>query len=98
MGSLNLQYASDITQIITYPGASRQIMANRTVNEIVKINEYDRTWRIKTIKNKFQFIPLAVTNTNDIVVDGSKIDNSRHGKILGLTRNRSGRSKHLENI
>jgi len=38
----NIQYADDITQIITYPGKSRRLMARKTVEEIEKINEYEK--------------------------------------------------------
>lgn len=47
-GCLNVQYADDITQIITYPGKARQLMAIRTVNEIEKNNNYEKNWKIKT--------------------------------------------------
>lgn len=73
-------------------------MANRITDEIGKINDYETTWKIKTNKNKFQIIPIAVKKSNDIIIDGSKLDYSTHGKILGLTINRSGISKHLGNI
>lgn len=46
-GCLNLQYADDITQIITYPGTSRNFMAARTISKIEKINNYE-----KNLENK----------------------------------------------
>lgn len=64
MGSIHIQYADDITQIIIYPGRSQQIMASRTVNEIKIINNYEKTWKIKTNKNKFRIIPIAVKKKN----------------------------------
>lgn len=97
-GCLNLQYADDITQVITYPGKSRQFMSGGTISEIKKINDYEKTWKIKTNKSKFQIIPIALKKTNDIVIDANKIDYLVKGKILGLTINRTGIVTHLGNI
>lgn len=56
-----------------------------------------KTWKIKINKNKFKIIPIAVKKTNYIII-GDKINLSDQGKILGLTINRTGISKHIENI
>lgn len=72
-----IQYADDITQIITYPGKSRNFMATRTINEINKINTYEKQWKIKTNKQNFKLIPLAVQKKNNIIIDGNILD-SRH--------------------
>lgn len=46
-GCLKLQYADDITQIVTYPGKSRNLMAARNISEIEKkIDEFERIWKI----------------------------------------------------
>lgn len=37
-----IQYADDITQLVVYHGKSRQLMANRTVSEIEKINYFEK--------------------------------------------------------
>lgn len=58
-GCTNIQYEDDITQIITYSGKSRQFIASRTINETVKINNNEKTWKIKANKNKFKIIPIA---------------------------------------
>ena len=97
-GCLNLQYADDITQIITYPGTSRELMSRRVVNEIMKINEYERKWKIKTNKNKFKIIPIAVKKKNDIYIDGEKIEYSQSGKVLGLTIGRTGIGPHINTL
>lgn len=47
IGCLNLEYADDITQEITYPGKSRQFMANKTGRGIEKNSEFVRTWKKK---------------------------------------------------
>lgn len=38
-------------------------MATRTEQEIRKINEFERKWKIKTNNNKFKIIPVAVQET-----------------------------------
>ena len=97
-GCLNLQYADDITQIITYPGTSREFMCRRVISEINKINDYERKWKIKTNKNKFKIIPIAVKKKNDIYIDGEKIEYSQNGKILGLNIGRTGIGHHINTI
>ena len=94
-GCQNLQYADDITQIISYPGTSRDFMSRRVVSEITKINDYEKKWKIKTNKNKFKIIPIAVKKKNDIYIDGEKIEYSQHGKVLGLTIGRTGITHHI---
>lgn len=68
----NFRYADDVTQIITYPGASREMMCRRTDSEIVKINKYEEKWKIRTIKNKFKILPIAVKKKNSIVIEGNQ--------------------------
>ncbi len=45
-----IQYADDITQMIGYAGKSREFMARRTEDETTKINNYEKLWKIKTIR------------------------------------------------
>ena len=97
-GCINIQYADDITQIITYPGKSREMMARRTVNEINKINNYEKEWKIKTNKDKFKIVPIAVIKKNNIVIDGELIDFTPQGKVLGLTFGRTGFESHINEI
>lgn len=94
-GCSNVQYADDITQIITYPGASREMMSRRTVSEILKINKYEEKWKIKTNKNKFKILPIAVKKKNNIEIGGTHIEYSQHGKVLGLTMGRTGIEHHI---
>lgn len=98
MGCTKIQYANDTTQIITYPGKSRQLMVNRTVDEIEKINAYERKWKIKTNKNMFKIVPLAIKKKHNIVIDGTQLDFSSHGKVLGLKKGRTGYGKHIKEL
>ena len=90
-----IQYADDVTQIVAYHGKSRQLMANRTVSEIEKINEFEKKWKIKTNKSKFKIIPISVKKKNDIIIDGHLIPYSDYGKVLGVKIGNAGYNKHL---
>lgn len=91
-----IQYADDITQIIAHHGKSRQMMANRTVSEIEKINKFEKEWKIKTNSNKFKIIPIGVKKKNDIIVNGSNIPYSDYGKVLGVKIGTTGYNKHVQ--
>ena len=95
---VNIQYADDITQIITYPGKSRPLMANRIVREIEKINYYEKKWKIKTNKNKFKIIPMAVRNKANVVIDGTPLVLSNNGKVLGLKLGQTGINGHIADL
>ena len=58
-GCLNIGFADDITQVITYPGKSRGMLARRITREIVKINNYEKQWKIQTSKPKFKLVSMA---------------------------------------
>lgn len=91
-------YADDITQIISYPGKSRQFMARKIQREIIKINNYEKKWKIKTNTTKFQVIPLAVQYTEPIYIENSLIPFSKEGKILGLKFNQRGLQNQVTNM
>lgn len=55
-----IQYADDITQIISYAGKSRAFMSKRTKREIESINSLEMKWNFNTNKDKFKIIPLAL--------------------------------------
>lgn len=59
-GCINIQYADDVTQIITYPGKSRELTTRRTINEITKVNDYEKKWKIKTNRNKLKLVPIGL--------------------------------------
>ena len=94
----NIQYADDITQIISYPGKSRAFMANRVKKEIEKINNFEMKWKIKTNNSKFKIIPIAVKKKDNIVINGNPINYTDNGKVLGLTISRTGIAIHINNI
>ena len=50
---LDTMYADDITQIITSPSKSKNIMKLKVQREIERINKFERKWTIKTSEEKF---------------------------------------------
>lgn len=58
----NIQHADDITQMITYQGKSRNFMAIRTVNDIEKINEYE-----KKVEEKKKY-KLILNNSTELQI------------------------------
>ena len=90
-----IQYADDITQIIGYHGKSRQLMLNRLISEIDKINDYERQWKIKTNNSKFKIIPIGVKKKLDIITEGNHIPYSDYGKVLGIKIGTTGYTKHI---
>ena len=42
--SLNISYADDITQVIGYPGKSKNMINRKTEREINNVNEYEEKW------------------------------------------------------
>lgn len=88
--SLNLLYADDITQIITYSGKSKKMMAKKVEREIKLVNDYEKKWKIKTNTGKFKIIPLAVKKKEPITIDGNILPYSSEGTILGLHMNTRG--------
>lgn len=55
--SVNIIYADDITQIVSYAG-SENMLARITANEIQRINVFENKWKIKTNDTRFQIIPI----------------------------------------
>lgn len=92
-----IQFADDITQIITYPGKSTQIMANHTIRAIEQINKYEQKWKIKTNRQKFKIIPLAKINTKPIIINNEHYPYSQEGSMLGITINKKGYNSFMNN-
>ncbi len=58
-GCLDTLYADDITQLITSPSKSKDMMKIKVEREIERINKYERKWKIQTSEDKFKIIPIA---------------------------------------
>ena len=90
-------YADDITQIITYQGKGRAMMATKTASEILKVNKYEKKkWKIKTNTNKLKIIPLATNKNHPVKIDNVTIPYSNKGCILGLHFNTQGIRNHIK--
>lgn len=95
MGCQDILYADDVTQIITYQGKSREMMARKVAQEIKRVNQYEKKWKIKTNKNKFTVIPVAQYKTADLIVEDDLIEYKKEGRLLGLKITRRGITKHI---
>ena len=95
-GCMNIAYADDISQIITYPGKSRNMMARRAEREISLINNYEYKWKIKTNINKFRIIAMAQKKNEDIIVNNERIEYAREGTILGQKITSTGILAHVK--
>lgn len=73
-------------------------MAIRTTNEINKIYNYEKQWKIKTNKQKCKLIPIAVKKKNNIIRDRNTLEFITSGKILDNTISRTGINKHINEI
>lgn len=88
-------YADDITQIIRYPGSSKEILKRRTTRAIEEVNKYEKERKIKTNMNKFQIIGVSKIKQLEINRDGAVINHSRTGMLLGITIATTGLSQFV---
>lgn len=91
----NIIYADDVTQIITYPGKSKNIMKLYTTREIEKLNEYERRWKIKTNQQKFKLLHISKHNPPEINIEGRNINYTQEATVLGLKINTRGFNPHV---
>ena len=91
-----IMYADDITQIVSHPSKSKEIMKRATQRAINHINTYENKWKIKTNTQKFQIIPIARQNPPPLPINNTNIPYTREGKLLGLTVTPTGMTKHIE--
>jgi len=89
-------YADDITQIISHPSKSKNIMKAATQTAINTINTYENKWKIQTNTNKFTIIPLARYNPPPITINNRDIPYANKGNMLGLHFSKHGISKHAQ--
>ena len=82
---MNLYYADDATQLIVSNGtlADHDTLVQR---EATRLNNYERTWKIKTNIDKFALVALGRKNLNDIRIQGNTIPHQQQCRILAVTR------------
>lgn len=83
-------FADDVTQIVAYPGKSKEFLAMHTKNAIESINQYEKKWKIQTNITKFKIIPVGRMNSALIVADGDIYEYANEGIVLGLKITRTG--------
>ena len=87
-------FADDVTQVIIHE-TDREELAIQTEREIVRINNYEKDWKIKTNKNKFKIISASKTQPAPIRVDDENMILTENVNILGLTLKRTGSVSHI---
>ena len=88
-------FADDVTQVIIHEGTDREELAIQTEREIVRVNDYERKWKIKTNKNKFKMISASKILPAQIRVDDEIMNFTNNVNILGLTLKRTGFVSHV---
>ena len=73
-------------------------MKIKVEREIERINKFERKWKIQTNQDKFKLIPIAQYKTKTIKVNNREIENSKKGKVLGLTIQNTGILGHTANV
>ncbi len=58
-GCLDTLYADDITEIITSPGKSKDMMKIKVGKETERKKTHRKKWKIQTSEDKFKIIPIA---------------------------------------
>ena len=96
MNCIDISFADDNTQIIEYPLRSKEILALRTEGEIKRINEYEKKWKIKTNKSKFQLLSISGTKPHDVNVDQQRITFNTKISVLGLEVGTRGVASHAK--
>lgn len=97
-GCTDVMYADDITQVITSPSKSKNMLKLKAEREIDKINRFEKKWKIKTSEEKFKIIPLAQHKTMNLMVNGKLIKSCNQGKVLGLKLQSTGIVGHSSNV
>ena len=93
----NIIYADDVTQIVTSPSSSRQVLHKKIEKAAKQLSEFEAKWLIKTNTSKFK----VITNTTigrpvpPPVIDGIPIQPCNTGQCLGLTFSLKGYGTHI---
>ena len=83
-------YADDITQIVQKKGSE-----NYLTREIIKINQYENKWIIKTNVDKFQIIPIGRKGLKKVKIDNNTYEFANTGKGSGTIISKNGFTSHI---
>ena len=90
-------FADDITQIIVNEDNDKMQHALDTEREILRINAYERKWKIKTNTTKFKILAISKTRPINIQLDNQVMPFSNDCTILGTKFKRTGMANHITN-
>ena len=84
-----VQYADDFTQIIVTKcnkinDNTRAIHRENVLSEILKQNNYEKKWKVKSNIGKFKMIMIGNIPKQNIKVENVNVEYSNKAKILGL--------------
>ena len=71
--STDVIFADDVTQVVEYRGNDREELAVQTEREIVRVNEYEKLWKIKTNVAKFKMTSVSKTQPYPVSVDDNNM-------------------------
>lgn len=95
VNNMNIAYADDISQVVTYKTKSAQWLANITSREIENINDYERKNKIRTNMIKFAVLPIGRRKLGNVTVDGDHYEYQVGGRVLGLKVSTQGFIPHI---
>ena len=94
--STDVIFADDVTQIVEYRGVvDREQLAVQSERDIVRVNDFEKMWKIKTNTNKFKMISVSKTQPYPISVNDVNMNFTNDVNLLGLTLTRTGFTKHI---
>ena len=83
-GATNILFADDVTQVIEYPHHSKRFLARKTEREVERINKFERKWKIKTNRNKFQLLSISKLKPAEVRRQNWIVNFSDHINMLGF--------------
>ena len=95
-GCLQVIYADDHTQIITWPTKrAKAALSVKIAREIDRVNRYEKDWKIATCREKFQLLAISADRPSQVWLGGEAIPYKRSAKILGLSLGSRGITSHI---
>ena len=81
---MDIYYADDATQIVTSNGTLEE-HDTLVEREATRLNNYEKTWKIKTNIDKFSLVALGRKKLRDLDIQGNIIPHRKQCHILGHT-------------
>ena len=90
-----ITYADYVAQILTTPYKKKHWMAHHRAQEITKLNNYEKQWKIQTNQTKFKVLPLAQVKPEDLMAENRLQPYSYAASMLGLLVGRKDNVRHV---